>query len=103
MNSGPIFHDNVTYILKDEVLHITILYIDDVPVRGLATWYQKSDGLYETIPDNPGIRRFVWEHMNNVNCILQHMKYSGGTFSGHKSLVCASKIVVVGHVCSYEG
>ena len=31
------------------------------------------------------------------------MKYSGGTFSSKKSLVCAREITVVGHVCTPEG
>jgi hypothetical protein len=31
------------------------------------------------------------------------MKYAGGTFSGMKSLLCAAEIVVVGHLCTYEG
>ena len=31
------------------------------------------------------------------------MKYSGGTFSGKKFLVCAREITVVGHVCTPEG
>ena len=31
------------------------------------------------------------------------MKYSGGTFSGKKSLVCTHEITVVGHVCTPEG
>ena len=31
------------------------------------------------------------------------MKYSGGMFSGKKSLVCACEITVVGHVCTPEG
>jgi len=31
------------------------------------------------------------------------MKYCSGTFSGLKSVVCASEIVVVGHRCMYEG
>ena len=31
------------------------------------------------------------------------MKYSGGTFSGKKLLVCTHKITVVGHVCTPEG
>ena len=35
-NSVPIFHDDVTFILQAETPHITIPYIDDVPVRGLA-------------------------------------------------------------------
>ncbi|KNZ75565.1 hypothetical protein J132_02506 [Termitomyces sp. J132] len=60
------------------------------------------DGGYEVIPENPGIRRFVWEHMQNVNCVLQQIKYAGGTFSGKKSVVCADEIVVVGHRCSYQ-
>ncbi|TFK59988.1 hypothetical protein BDN72DRAFT_740985, partial [Pluteus cervinus] len=60
-------------------------------------------GGYETIPENPGIRRFVWEHFQNVNRIVQRMKYSGGTFSGYKSTICAAEITVVGHNCTYEG
>ena len=31
-NSVPIFHDNVTFILQAETPHITIPYINDVPV-----------------------------------------------------------------------
>ncbi len=31
------------------------------------------------------------------------MKYAGGTFSGHKAVLCTSEIMVVGHHCTYEG
>ena len=31
-NSVPIFHDDVTFVLQDEIPHITIPYIDDVAV-----------------------------------------------------------------------
>ena len=102
-NSVPIFHDDVTEILKPEIPEHTIPYIDDVPVRGPSTRYQNADGVYETIPENPGIRRFVWEHVQNVNRILQRMKYCGGTFSGKKSIVCVEEIEVVGHKCGFNG
>jgi len=102
-NSVPIFHDDVTEILKDEIPEFTIPYIDDVPVRGPATRYELEPGKYETIPENNGIRKFVWEHMLNVNRILQRMKYSGGTFSGKKTLICAPAIEVLGHKCDFEG
>ena len=102
-NSVPIFHEDVTHILKDEIPAFTRPYIDDVPVRGPATRYQDKDGNYETIRENNGIRRFVWEHMINMNRIIQRMKYSGGTFSGHKAIICANETVVVGHTCCYEG
>jgi hypothetical protein len=102
-NSVPIFHDDVTFILQPEIPHTTIPYIDDVPIRGPATRYIRADGSYETHPDNPGIRRFVWEHFQGLNRIVQRMKYCGGTFSGYKATLCASEITVVGHRCTYEG
>ena len=102
-NSMPIFHDDVTHILRPEIPHVTQPYIDDVPVRGPKTRYILPSGEPETIPDNPGIRQFVWEHFQDLNRVVQQMKYSGGTFSGFKSILCASKITVLGHRCTFEG
>jgi len=102
-NSVPIFQDDVTYILQPEIPDWTIPYIDDVAVKGPASRYQRADGSYETIADNPGIRRFVWEHFQNLNRIVQRMKYCGGTFSGIKLALCVEEITVVGHVCGYQG
>ena len=102
-NSVPIFHDDVTYILRDEIPHVTIPYIDDVPIRGPGSRYQRKDGTYETIPENPGIRRFVWEHFQNLNRIAQRLKYCGGTISALKVILCKTEFQVVGHVCSFEG
>ncbi|KAF7783144.1 hypothetical protein Agabi119p4_2520 [Agaricus bisporus var. burnettii] len=102
-NSVPIFHDDVTYILQDEIPEFTMPYIDDVPIRGPLSRYELPGGKYETIPENSGIRRFVWEHFVATNRILQRMKYSGGTFSGPKTILCADTITVVGFHCSYKG
>src|SRR5271170_544295 len=41
-NSVPIFHDDVTHILQEEIPHVTQPYIDDVPVKGPATRYIQS-------------------------------------------------------------
>ena len=102
-NSVPIFHDDVTYILQPEIPHVTQPYIDDVPVRGPATRYLQPDGKEETIPENPGIRRFVWEHFQDINRVVQRMTYAGGTFSGYKSFLCAPEITVLGHRCTIDG
>ena len=102
-NSVPIFHDDVTEILKPEIPEFTIPYIDDVPVRGPASRYESEPGKFELIPENDGIRRFVWEHIQNVNRILQRIKYCGGTFSGKKTLICSDSIEVLGHKCDFEG
>jgi hypothetical protein len=102
-NSVPIFHDDVTYILQPEIPHTTIPFIDDVPIRGPATRYITGDGAFETIPQNNGIRRFVWEYFQGLNRVVQRMKYCHGTFSGYKATLCASEITVVGHRCTYDG
>ena len=85
--SVPIFHNDVTYILQQEIPHLTIPYNDNVPVKGAALRYLLEDGSYKTLPENPGIMKFVWQHFQNVNRIVQHMKYYGGTFSGKKLLL----------------
>jgi hypothetical protein len=102
-NSVPIFHDNVTFILQAKIPHVTIPYIDDVPIKGPTTMYPKVDDSYETIPENPGIRRFVWEHFENLNRVVQRMKYCGGAFSGPKLFLCVTEIFVLGHRCTPEG
>ena len=102
-NAVPIFHDDVTFILQPEIPDVTVPYIDDVPIKGPATRYIQADGSPETIPDNPNIRRFVWEHFQNLNRVVQRMKYCGGTFSGPKLLACVSEFLILGHRCTYEG
>ena len=102
-NSVPIFHDDVTHILRPEIPHVTQPYIDDVPIRGPPTRYVLPSGEEERIPQNPGIRRFVWEHFLDLNRVCQRMKYSGGTFSGYKSYLCASEITLLGQRCTIDG
>jgi hypothetical protein len=79
------------------------LFIDDVAVKGPVTRYENADVTYKTIPENSGIRRFVWEHLTNINRILQQLKYVGGTFSGKKLELCVLTIVILGQQCNYEG
>ena len=100
MNSIPIFHDDITHIPQSEILHITQPYINNVLVQGPATWYIQADGELETILENSGIRRFIWEHFQNSNRVVQRMKCSGGTFSGYKTTLCTPEFMVLGHRCT---
>jgi hypothetical protein len=102
-NSVPIFHDDVTYILRSEIPKVTVPYIDDVPGKGPESRYMDENGNYEVIALNPGIRRFVWEHFENMNRVVQHMRYSGGTFSGKKLLLCVPEFIFLGHRCTIHG
>ena len=65
----------------------------DQPHLGLDDQHLSSDDQhYEVIPENTGIHQFIWKHLNNVNCVLQHIKKAGGTFSGWKMDVCIPKL-----------
>jgi len=103
MNSVPIFHDDVTYILRQEIPRYTLPYIDNVPIRGPETRYELPDGSIETLEQNPEIQKFVFEHLETVNRILQRMKYARGMFSGPKTTICSDFITTVGFECSYKG
>jgi hypothetical protein len=102
-NSVQIMQGDINYILRDEIPLFTVPFIDDVAVKGPVTRYENADGTYETIPENTSIRRFVWEHLANVNRILQRLKYVGGTFSGKKLKLCVPTIVILGQRCNYKG
>ena len=82
---------------------MTVLFIDDVLIKGLVSKYRNGDGMYETIPENAGTRCFVWEHFQNLNRVVQQMKYCGGTFSSPKTTLCTAEIMVVGHRCTCDG
>lgn len=103
MNSVPIFHNDVMNILLPEVPHLTVPYINDVPIKGPWLKYQNKDGTFEIIPDNPRICRFVWVYFQGINWVVQQMKYSGETFLGFKSVLCAPEIMVLVHQCTEEG
>ncbi|KAL5478907.1 hypothetical protein ACEPAI_2194 [Sanghuangporus weigelae] len=102
-NSQQIMHADITFMLKDEIPNVTFPYVDDVPVKGLLMRYELPEGSYETIPENPNIRRFIWEHFNDINRILQRLKSYGATASGKKVVLGAPEAVVLGHTCNYSG
>jgi len=102
-NSVPIFHEDVVHILQPKIPHVTNLYINDVGINGLKTMYPTVDGTLEVLSGNPGIRCFVFEHFQNINHVVQQMKYSGGTFSGAKSFLYIESFTIVGHCCTLQG
>jgi len=89
--------------LRDKIPKYTLPYIDNVPIWGPATRYKLPDGTVKVLDNNPGIQRFIFEHLGIINRILQRMKYVGGTFSGPKTKICDDHITIVGFYCLYKG
>jgi hypothetical protein len=102
-NSPAVLQGDITHILRPEIPDCTQPFADDVPIKGPKSRYQRPDGTYETIPENPGIRRFVWEHFESVHRIIQRVKSYGATFSGKKAFIGVPKAEILGHICTNDG
>ncbi|KAG2345060.1 hypothetical protein BDR05DRAFT_881020, partial [Suillus weaverae] len=50
----------------------------------------------QTLPKNPRIHRFIWEHCMDCNCISQKV-------SAKKLFLCILEVLVEGQLCTYEG
>ena len=102
-NSPAEFQACMVFILQDEIPNKTNIFIDDLPIMGPKTQYLDKDGNPETIPDNPGIRRFIWEHAQDVHRIMHRIGHAGGTFAPKKVQICRPEVIIVGNKCSAAG
>jgi len=79
-------------------------FADPPPHWGPVPCALISDGKhFEVIPENTWIHQFTWEHLNDINCVLQCVKKAGGTFLGCKMDIYVPEVVAIGHHCTYEG
>ena len=102
-NAPAEFQACMMFILQDKVPDVAGVFIDDIPIKGPATKYLGADRKEETLPENPGIRRYIWEHINNVHRILHCIGEAGGTVSAKKMQLCQAEVEIVGHKCSARG
>ena len=102
-NAVQIYQANMAFILQDEIPHHTMPFIDDLPVKSETSQYQRPDGSYETIPESPGVRLFIWKHLTIVHRILQCLQNINATVSAKKFILAAPDATIVGHKCTSEG
>lgn len=102
-NSPAEFQKCMVFILHEEIPHVANIFIDDLPIKGPASQYLDKDGKPETIPGNSQIRRFIWEHAQDVHRIMHKVKCAGGTFSGVKTQICRPEVLIVGQKCNPQG
>jgi len=102
-NSPSEFQNCTSFILQDEIPHVASVFIDDLPIKGPETRYNDANGNAETLPANPGIRHFIWEHAVDVHRIMHHFAHAGGTFSGPKTQLCRPCVLILGQECHPDG
>jgi len=84
-----IYQTDMSFILQEEISDYTYPFINDLPIKGVVECYECPDGTYETIPDNPGICHFIWEHLQNMYHILQCLKVVNIMVSAKKFILAA--------------
>ena len=97
-NSVAQFCRVVLRILQDHVPHVAMPFLDDVGVKGPKTRYGD-----EEVPELPGVRKFVLEHIRNLDMALADLERAGATMSAEKSMFCMAGLKIVGFVCDAEG
>ncbi|KAG9223332.1 hypothetical protein CCMSSC00406_0008936 [Pleurotus cornucopiae] len=102
-NSPTEFQKCMVHILQPEIPHVANIFVDDLPIKGPKTQYLDKNGKPEMIPENPGIRRFIWEHAIDVHRVMHRVKCAGATFSAKKAQICRKEAVIVGQKCGPEG
>ena len=102
-NSPSEFQACMSFILQDEMPNTADIFIDDLPIKGPSSQYIDKYGNPEVLQENSGIRRFIWEHAQDVHRIIHRVQYAEGTFSPSKVQLARKEVVIVGHKCSPEG
>lgn len=102
-NSPAEFQKCMVFLLQDEIPDIANIFIDDLPIKGPVSMYLDREGKPETLKENQGIRRFIWEHAKDVHRIMHRVGHAGGTFSPKKTQICRPEVVIVGQKCTPEG
>jgi hypothetical protein len=85
-------------ILNAHLGSIMQIFADDVEVKSPKSRYRE-----EEVEGFPGVRRFVMEHLQNLDNVLADVESAGATISGEKSDSCWNVVKIVGFVCEEAG
>jgi hypothetical protein len=86
----------ITKVLWFLIPHYVRPFIDDVGIKGPFSRYNDEEA-------SPGVRRFVWEHVQIFRAFMRATWCSGMMISGAKSCIGMPGITIVGMVCDAEG
>ena len=83
--------------MRKLILNIALSYIDDIKIKGSKSKYND-----EEVPEFSGVRRFMFEYLQNLDRVLAELECAGITISAEKSYFCLASIKIVGFVCDYK-
>jgi hypothetical protein len=95
-NSVAQFVRIITKVLRDLLAHVARPFVDDIAVGTRRNIDMKEEAM-------PGVRRFILEHIQNLDKTLLKLERAGFTVSGKKMQLCMDSIELVGYVCDSNG
>jgi len=97
-NSMQEFQRATSHIIEPLTPDKALSFVDDIGVKGPKSRYND-----EAIPENPNIRRFVWEYAHTLFTVLRLLTTAGATASGKKLVLGVRQVEIVGVLCDLEG
>jgi hypothetical protein len=97
-NSMQEFQRSTSHIIEPLTPEKALAFVDDIGVKGPKSRYDD-----EAIPENPNIRRFVWEYAHTLFTVLRLLTTAGATASGKKLVLGVRQVEIVGVLCDLEG
>lgn len=97
-NSIAQFMRCMVRLFYDLIPQVCRPFMDDIAVKGPTTDYGGQEA-----PDLPGVRRFVAEHIKNLDDVLYNTELAGGVISAMKSDWCKKQADIVGYTCGTLG
>jgi hypothetical protein len=102
-NSVPEFQNCMNLILQDKIASKAGVFIDDIGIKDNLAPPGMDGWKTEVILQNKRICKFVWEHTQEVHCILHHIACAGGTFSVKKVQLVQPQVLITGQLCIIDG
>ena len=96
-NSVAHIQSAMNRIMRKFVPEKTIPFVDDIPIKGC------KEEIKDSTLDVDGYRRFVKDHIEDVEKILKRLEEVDLTLSIDKSKFGIDEILVVGHLCGRYG
>ena len=94
-NSVAHFQRAMYKVLERHVPEFAEPFLDDIGIKGSR---EKDETEVK-----PGVRKFVWDHLERVEMVLQDLVKAKLTLSAEKSYFAMREVVVVGHLCNAQG
>jgi hypothetical protein len=96
-NSISQFTRVVYKILEEHIPHIAMSYMNKIEIKGPRDRYNN-----EEVPELSDVRRFIYEHIRNLDIILADIERAEATISGEKSKFCVNGMKIVDYICDSD-